>query len=80
MNKSRLSRIRKLWKSPKPLNKEGDRPEYISAKQLASVIGKILFMALAIGPARLITRNLYTLFKARTERYCTLENTPGARK
>lgn len=55
--------------------------KFVSARQLASVIGKIISMALAMGPvARLMTRNLYALLNTRTEGCCNLEITPAARE
>ena len=38
----------------------------ISARKLASLIGKIIFMSLALGPVtRLMTRNLYAVLNCR---------------
>ena len=52
----------------------------IKARDLASIIGKIISMSLAIGPvSRLMTRQLYTLLNSRVYWCQFLTITPGAR-
>ena len=49
------------------------------AKQIASVVGKIIFMSIALGPvARLMTRSLYSLLNSRHSWFETLCITPEA--
>ena len=58
--------------------------KFLSAKSLASLIGKIISMSLTFGPiARFMTRNLYDLLNSRRSwyhhsRYQTLEITAQA--
>ena len=52
---------------------------WVSAKQLASVIGKILVIGLALSlVARLMTRSLYELLNTRSAWCNTLRITPEA--
>ena len=53
----RLSQLHKL------LNDKGTE-EYLAAKQIASLVGKIISMSMALGPiARFMTRSLYALLR-----------------
>ena len=53
----------------------------ITAKQLASLVGSIMSMSIALGPvARLMTRSLYTLLNNRHSWYERLQVSPEARE
>ena len=69
----RLSQLHKL------LNDKGTE-EYLAAKQIASLVGKIISMSMALGPiARFMTRSLYALLESRDTWCDLLEVTPEAR-
>ena len=69
----RLSQLHKL------LNYKGTE-EYLAAKQIASLVGKIISMSMALGPiARFMTRSLYALLESRDTWCDLLEVTPEAR-
>ena len=53
----------------------------ITAKQLASLVGSIMSMSIALGPvARLMTRSLYTLLNNRHSWYERLQVSPEAKE
>ena len=52
---------------------------YAPAKQIASLVGNIMSMSIALGPvARLMTRSLYTLLNSRHSWYVKLQVSPEA--
>ena len=60
--------------------RKANEVQVVPATVLASIIGKVLSMALALGPvARLMTRNLYAMLNARSSWYQTLSITREAR-
>ena len=53
----------------------------MSAKYLASLIGKIMALSIAVGPvARLMTRSLYTVLSNKTSWFQKLEISPEAKE
>ena len=70
---------KRLSQLHKSLNNEGTK-ECLAAKQIASIVGKIISMSLALGPiARFMTRSLYVLIESRDTWCDLLEVTPEAR-
>ena len=68
-------KIQKLQKSLEAV----DRCPHVPAKQIASLVGNIMSMSIALGPvARLMTRSLYTLLNNRRSWYERLLMSPEA--
>ena len=54
--------------------------DYLTARALASVVGKIISMSLALGPvSRLMTRSMYALLTARSHWNQPMDLTPEAK-